>query len=169
MLLRDNGMPRVQIVTDPKAIEPYGKTRCACPRPGTMTGRASGPLRAGAHRGGHPGPFCPEERRGSSRPRRRGHFRLHRRLGRPPAGPVGGRGAFHPLPGAHPPPLVCSRRSDASLPSARRENAPAHSWAGGSAGADAAGGAARFFLRRRHTARTTAAAAASTSRPSTMR
>ena len=32
MLLRDNGMPRVQIVTDPKAIEPYGKTRmCLAP------------------------------------------------------------------------------------------------------------------------------------------
>ena len=148
MLLRDNGMPRVQIVTDPKAIEPYGKTRMCLAPPRDYDRTCVGSPSGRRSPWGTSGTILPP-----------GAARVF-----PTPPPRAFSSPSPPLPGAPPPPLVCSRRSGASLPSARRENAPAHSWAGGSAGADAAGGAARFFLRRRHTARTTAAAAASTSR-----
>ena len=164
MLLRDNGMPRVQIVTDPKAIEPYGKTRMCLSPPRDYDRTCVGPPSGRRSPWGISGTILP-----------RGAARVlptppPRAFSSPsPPGPATSGPGWRPrgIPssaGGIPTPLVCSRRSDASLPSARRENAPAHSWAGGSAGADAAGGAARFFLRRRHTARTTAAAAASTSR-----
>ena len=37
MLKRDNGMPKIQVVTDPKTIQKYGGEKCILHRPRIMT------------------------------------------------------------------------------------------------------------------------------------
>ena len=109
MLRRNNGMPRIQTVTDEATIRTYGGSRMLLAPPlaydalmrrvpaGKLT--TVGELRAHLARG---------ERRRLHRPHDGGDLRLHRRLGQPPAlggqdpllaHPEGGRGAQPQIPG----------------------------------------------------------------------
>ena len=86
MLRRDNGMPKIQIVTDQATIQKYGGDRMyfAPPIAYDALMRAVPPGQ-GDHPGRDPCPSGPAKRRRLHRPHHRGHLCLHRRLGQRPA------------------------------------------------------------------------------------